>query len=112
MSVNVFCPPADRALSQRELRGAAVIVSARGRANPWLSDHLAAALHYVRGEDLAKAVMGLIGSFLQKATKVAARQLFPEVYSYLEFGKYAKTWIHPRISNIEDYYTPSLILGH
>jgi Methyltransferase domain len=69
-------------------------------------------LHYVLGEDFGKAVMGSISSFLQKTTKAAARRLFPEAYSYLEFGKYAKTWIHPRISDINDYYTPSILLGH
>lgn len=60
--------------------------------------------------------MGSIGPFLQKATKAAGtaalRRLYPEAYSNLEFGKYAKTWIHPRTSDIKDEYTPSIFLGH
>lgn len=53
-----------------------------------------------------------VQSLLRKTTKVVARRLLPDVYSDLEFGKYAKTWIHPRVSDVNDYYTPSIFLGH
>jgi hypothetical protein len=57
-----------------------------------------------------------VGSIFNKATKAASsavlRRLYPETYSTLEVGKYAKAWIHPRISEIRDYYTPSILLGH
>jgi hypothetical protein len=60
--------------------------------------------------------MSSIVSFLQKTATAAGasalRRLYPEAYSNLQFGKYAKTWIHPRISNIADHYTPSILLGY
>jgi hypothetical protein len=28
------------------------------------------------------------------------------------FGQYARTWLHPRTSGVNDYYTPSIFLGH
>lgn len=53
-----------------------------------------------------------IGSLPGKTIKAAARRLLPDIYSYLEFGKYARAWIHPRASDVSDYYTPSILLGH
>jgi hypothetical protein len=53
-----------------------------------------------------------VGSLLRKTTNVAARRLLPDLYSDLKFGKYARTWIYPRFSDVSDYYTPSILLGH
>jgi hypothetical protein len=63
-------------------------------------------------EALGEVFMVSVGSLLRKTTKVAARRLLPDVYSDLEFGKYAKSWIHPKVADVNDYYTPSILLGH
>ncbi len=49
---------------------------------------------------------------LRRTAKVMARRLLPDVYSDLEFGQYARAWIEPKKSDANDYYAPSILLGH
>jgi hypothetical protein len=53
-----------------------------------------------------------VGALLKRSAAVTVRRLRPDVYQDLKFGQYARTWIHPRVTAADDYYAPSILLGH